>query len=45
MREAFTDGLVHAMERAGELLAMHFPRHSDDRNERSDEVVERFPVI
>jgi uncharacterized membrane protein len=44
-REAFTDGLVHALERAGELLAVHFPRRPDDRNELSDEVVERFPVI
>ncbi len=44
-REAFTDGLVHALECAGELLAVHFPRRTDDRNELSDEVVERFPVI
>lgn len=44
-REAFTDGLVHALERAAELLALHFPRRSDDRNELSDDVVERFPVV
>jgi uncharacterized membrane protein len=44
-REAYTDGLVHALERAGELLAVHFPRRTDDRNELSDDVVERFPVV
>lgn len=44
-RGEFTDGIVHAVERAGELLGVHFPRRPDDRNELSDEVVERFPVI
>lgn len=44
-REAFTEGLVYALERAGELLAVYFPRRSDDRNELSDHIVERFPVI
>lgn len=32
-RGAFTDGLVHGIERAGALLAEHFPRDPDDRNE------------
>jgi len=40
---AFTDGLVHGVERAGELLAAHFPREPDDRNELPDDVVEDDP--
>ena len=44
-REAFTTGLVHALERAGKLLSVHFPRRHDDRNELADEVIERHPVI
>ena len=39
-REAFTDALVEAVESAGRLLAQHFPRQPDDRNELSNEVVE-----
>ncbi len=40
---AFTDGLVHGVERAGGLLAVHFPREADDRNELPDDVVEDGP--
>ncbi|MBA3833631.1 MAG: DUF5130 family protein [Chthoniobacterales bacterium] len=29
----FTDALVHAIERTGELLAAQFPRQPDDRDE------------
>lgn len=39
-RGAFTEGLVHGVERAGALLAEHFPRQPDDRNELPDEVEE-----
>lgn len=35
--ENFTDAVVHAIERAGELLATHFPRQPNDRNELPDE--------
>jgi uncharacterized membrane protein len=38
-REEFTDALVEAIESAGALLAKHFPRRSDDRNELSDEPI------
>jgi uncharacterized membrane protein len=34
----FTGGLVLGIERAGELLARHFPRHPDDRNELPDSI-------
>jgi uncharacterized membrane protein len=34
--EEFTDAIVEAIERAGELLARYFPRKHDDRNELSD---------
>lgn len=37
-RHAFTDGLVLAIERAGALLAEHFPRAPDDRNELPDHI-------
>ena len=29
----FTEGVVAGVERVGEVLARHFPRHADDRNE------------
>ena len=41
----FTDGLVHAIDRAGGLLAKHFPRRPDDNNELSDNVIDRGKVI
>jgi uncharacterized membrane protein len=39
-REEFTDALVEAIESAGALLARHFPRQSNDRNELPDNIVE-----
>lgn len=36
----FTTGLVHGIDRAGALLAEHFPRAPDDRNELPDDVEE-----
>jgi uncharacterized membrane protein len=36
----FTAGLIHAIERAGALLADHFPRAPDDRNELPDQIEE-----
>lgn len=39
-QEEFTDALVEAIERAGELLARYFPRKHDDQNELSDAPVE-----
>ncbi|MEP6955467.1 MAG: TPM domain-containing protein [Chthoniobacterales bacterium] len=39
-REEFTDALVEAIESTGRLLAQHFPRQSDDRNELPDEIIE-----
>lgn len=39
-RGDFTAGLVHGIDRAGALLAEHFPRAADDRNELPDEVEE-----
>ena len=34
-----TEGIVHVVERTGTLLAEHFPRQNDDRNELPDEIV------
>lgn len=39
-RGDFTGGLVHGIARAGELLAEHFPRSPDDRNELPDKIEE-----
>ena len=39
-RGEFTDGLLHGINRAGELLAAHFPHEPDDRNELPDDVIE-----
>ena len=32
-RGEFTEGLVHGIDKAGALLAEHFPRNPDDRDE------------
>lgn len=37
-RGEFTAGLVLGIDRAGTLLAEHFPRSPEDRNELSDQV-------
>jgi uncharacterized membrane protein len=37
-RGEFTGGLVLGIERAGALLATHFPRSPDDRNELPDTI-------
>ncbi len=34
----FNQGLLHAIDKAGKLLAQHFPRRPDDTNELPDEV-------
>ena len=34
----FTEGLIHGIAAAGQVLAEHFPRKSDDVNELPDEV-------
>jgi uncharacterized membrane protein len=44
-REAYTDGIVAAVAKAGELLSRHFPRRHDDRNELPDAAIEHPPVI
>ncbi len=35
----FTAGVIHGVQKAGALLAQHFPRQDDDRNELPDRVV------
>jgi uncharacterized membrane protein len=44
-REAYTEGIEASLAKAGELLARHFPRRPDDRNELADHVIEHPPVI
>lgn len=39
-RGEFTDGLMHGIEKAGALLAEHFPRPPDDRNELPNRIEE-----
>ena len=34
----FTQGIIHAVQKAGELLAAHFPPHPGDKNELPDQV-------
>ncbi|MFA6959150.1 MAG: TPM domain-containing protein [Opitutaceae bacterium] len=41
----FTDGIVHAIDRAGTVLATHFPRRPDDKNELPDAVIDGGTVI
>lgn len=36
----FTDAVIYAIEQTGDLLAQHFPRQPDDRNELPDAVDE-----
>jgi uncharacterized membrane protein len=36
----FTDAVVYAIEKTGDLLSEHFPRQPDDRNELPDTVLE-----
>ena len=36
----FTEGIVHAIQIAGKLLAEHFPRSAADKNELPDSVVD-----
>lgn len=37
-KSEFSKGIIHAIRKAGDLLAEHFPRRPDDRNELSDEI-------
>jgi uncharacterized membrane protein len=39
-KSAFTEGLVHAVKKAGELLAEHFPREAGGKRNLSDEIEE-----
>ncbi len=39
-RGEFTEGLVHGIERAGAILAEHFPPTAGDRNELPDDIEE-----
>ena len=41
----FTDGLVHAIDHAGRLLAKHFPRRPGDKNELPDDVIDRSTIV
>lgn len=34
----FTQGILHAIHKAGELLAQHFPRHPGDQNQLPDDI-------
>ena len=37
-KSEFTEGIVHGVTKAGELLARHFPRHTGDRNQLPDDI-------
>jgi uncharacterized membrane protein len=34
----FTQGIIHGIQRAGALMAQHFPHHAGDKNELSDDI-------
>ena len=36
--DRFTEAIAHAIQKVGDLLAQHFPRRGDDRNELSNEI-------
>lgn len=38
VNQEFTEGLALGIQKAGKLLKKHFPHHSDDINELSDEI-------
>jgi uncharacterized membrane protein len=40
LREDFTEALLEAVEAAGALLAKHFPKTGDSKNELPDDVIE-----
>jgi uncharacterized membrane protein len=40
LREDFTEALLEAVEAAGALLAKHFPKTADSKNELPDDVIE-----
>lgn len=37
-KSEFSQGIIHGIKKAGSLLAQHFPRHPDDKNELPDDV-------
>ncbi|HWW00991.1 MAG TPA: TPM domain-containing protein [Candidatus Acidoferrum sp.] len=37
-KSEFTSGIIHGVQKAGELLARHFPHRPDDANELPDDV-------
>jgi uncharacterized membrane protein len=37
-KSKFTEAILHGIRKAGDLLAQHFPRGPDDRNELPDEI-------
>ena len=39
-KDEFTEGVVHGIERVGEVLARHFPPRPGDRNELPDQIDE-----
>jgi uncharacterized membrane protein len=38
-KSEFSRGIIHGITKAGDLLAQHFPRSPDDRNELPNQVV------